>query len=354
MLAESDITGALLAMLRLQRVYNLSTSDVAQGQVYHKKSDPLHPDDFYRLGQAAHRSGDYGLAFEWLHLALADPELTIYKPDVLLELAQVHYLVGDYEKAAEVGRQAQEMHPDMTNATTSFRVQTFIQRNISFYLENGNQRPAPLQTADTWQRNLPFWKSNYEILCRSPYPDESLLKRPELGCRIRNPQNYYAWAKEEVLSRDPWIALIHDVVNDRESDRIKEIATPELFRAKVGDPNNAYASEERVSKVAWLWDQTSIDGFIPQISKRIQMITGLSTHYQDPLSNAEPFQVVNYGMGGQYEPHVDFYESKASLAQVPEFLQNTGDRMVTFMLYLSKVSNILSHTMGLGSLASTP
>lgn len=64
---------------------------------------------------------------------------------------------------------------------------------------------------------------------------------------------------------------------------------------------------------AWLWDQTSYDGFIPTLSKRIEMITGLSTQYRELFSSAEPFQVVNYGMGGQYEPHVDFYEVRLSL-----------------------------------------
>ena len=42
---------------------------------------------------------------------------------------------------------------------------------------------------------------------------------------------------------------------------------------------------------AWLWDQTSRDGFIPGISKRIEMITGLTTQYREVFSSAEPFQV---------------------------------------------------------------
>ena len=62
---------------------------------------------------------------------------------------------------------------------------------------------------------------------------------------------------------------------------------------------------------AWLWDQTSTDGLIPTISKRIELITGLSTQYREIFSSAEPFQVrpfimfkicqivVEWGRGGR-------------------------------------------------------
>ena len=51
-------------------------------------------DDFYQLGVAAERSGDYGLAAEWLQLAASGPNDSIYKPDVLMELAQTNWFVS--------------------------------------------------------------------------------------------------------------------------------------------------------------------------------------------------------------------------------------------------------------------
>ncbi len=41
-------------------------------------------------------------------------------------------------------------------------------------------------------------------------------------------------------------------------------------------------------------------GFMAQISRRMQLITGLD------METAEDLQVVNYGIGGHYEPHFDF------------------------------------------------
>lgn len=39
---------------------------------------------------------------------------------------------------------------------------------------------------------------------------------------------------------------------------------------------------------------------VARVSQRIEDMTGLST------STAEELQVVNYGIGGHYEPHYDF------------------------------------------------
>lgn len=54
----------------------------------------------------------------------------------------------------------------------------------------------------------------------------------------------------------------------------------------------------RISKSAWLKDQE--DEIIRNIALRVEDMTGLTTE------TAEELQVVNYGIGGHYEPHFDF------------------------------------------------
>ncbi|CAH1793743.1 unnamed protein product, partial [Owenia fusiformis] len=86
---------------------------------------------------------------------------------------------------------------------------------------------------------------------------------------------------------------------------------------------------------AWIYD--THHPRIHQLSHRVAEITGLHTEYKTSLSHSEPFQVVNYGMGGQYEPHHDYYADISMLAHVPDFIKNTGDRLSTFLFYLNDV-----------------
>lgn len=50
----------------------------------------------------------------------------------------------------------------------------------------------------------------------------------------------------------------------------------------------------------WLSPGDDSLGYVAQIDNRIEAISGLT------MSTAEQLQVVNYGIGGHYEPHYDF------------------------------------------------
>ena len=55
-----------------------------------------------------------------------------------------------------------------------------------------------------------------------------MFEKPHIRCQVRNHGNYYSWVKEEILSTDPWISLIYDVITDREVEEIKSMAIPEV------------------------------------------------------------------------------------------------------------------------------
>lgn len=54
----------------------------------------------------------------------------------------------------------------------------------------------------------------------------------------------------------------------------------------------------RISKSAWL--KTEEHKHISDVVQRVEDMTGLL------METAEELQVVNYGIGGHYEPHFDF------------------------------------------------
>lgn len=57
----------------------------------------------------------------------------------------------------------------------------------------------------------------------------------------------------------------------------------------------------RVSKSSWLVDEDDAV-LVPKLTKRIEAMTGLSAE------SAEEFEIINYGLGGHYEPHVDYFK----------------------------------------------
>lgn len=57
-------------------------------------------------------------------------------------------------------------------------------------------------------------------------------------------------------------------------------------------------ADYRISKSAWLKEHE--DDVVENVAKRVEAMTGLTTE------TAEELQVVNYGVGGHYDPHYDF------------------------------------------------
>lgn len=57
-------------------------------------------------------------------------------------------------------------------------------------------------------------------------------------------------------------------------------------------------ADYRISKSAWLKEHE--DAVVANVAKRVEVMTGLTTE------TAEELQVVNYGVGGHYDPHYDF------------------------------------------------
>lgn len=79
----------------------------------------------------------------------------------------------------------------------------------------------------------------------------------------------------------------------------------------------------RISKSAWLRDYEH--KYINDIAQRVEDITGLTTN------TAEELQVVNYGIGGHYDPHFDFARREESNAFKG---LGTGNRIATVLFYV--------------------
>ena len=168
----------------------------------------------------------------------------------------------------------------------------------------------------------------YEALCRG----EDIIPNPDahkLTCQYRHFTPYFTIRplKEEVAYLDPFIAIYHDLLTNTEIAKIKELAHPRLQRSgvfKVAD-SNGKLSNFRISKSAWLRDEEH--ALVRRASQKARLVANLT------LETAEELQVVNYGIGGHYEPHYDFARKDERAAFDP----NSGNRIATALYYMSDV-----------------
>lgn len=86
----------------------------------------------------------------------------------------------------------------------------------------------------------------------------------------------------------------------------------------VNDSN--IISQNRLSKIAWLNDFQ--DPMIQRVTERVTDMTGLS------MKSAEHLQIQNYGIGGHYNCHLDYFGPNK---------HPKGDRIATTLFYLTTV-----------------
>ncbi|VVC95605.1 unnamed protein product [Leptidea sinapis] len=144
----------------------------------------------------------------------------------------------------------------------------------------------------------------YQKLCQGEIKLPSTMAK-RLTCQYltgEHPFLRYAAIKMEYLYRDPDIVMYYDVLTGG--------VKPANFR---------------ISKYGALSDKASPT--VAQVSRRVSAFTNFD------MSSAEPLQVVNYGIGGHYTPHYDYYRPNEE-----SITDEDGDRIATVLFYMSDVA----------------
>ncbi|XP_059173651.1 prolyl 4-hydroxylase subunit alpha-3-like [Physella acuta] len=318
---REDIRGAKRSLLRLQAVYKMKALDMARGDYLGFQGPPLAPVDVYEIGQTAFSEGKLNESIEWLNASITlylgpEGQALPYGPSVAAIkalMARVHLFNGDVATAEGLYEYVKTLEPTHGDVIE-------LERELKSHPTFVHQLPQ-----DYFQ--------NFSRLCslenRHHVPDPN---NPRLVCRYRETLLPYYRFKEEILSVAPFASVIYNVISDVESDHLKSFVKNKLIRGKVGG-DHSIVSEIRTSDLAWIWDNES--KMATSIAKRIECITGLDTSQRLPFgpSSGEAFQVVNYGLGGHYEVHMDPFDIPPTQ---PE-LKDSGERIATFLIYLSDV-----------------
>ncbi|NWV06141.1 P4HA3 hydroxylase, partial [Ptilonorhynchus violaceus] len=332
-----DLDGAARALMRLQDVYALSVKGLASGVFQRAGHPPLYSpgrrvslsaDDCFHVGKVAYDTGDYYHSITWLEEAVSlfrlsygswNPEDRSSLEDALDHLAFSYFMAGNISHALSLSREF--LHYDPSNQRVS--------RNVAKYkklLEMGTGASGAGRGAMVSLHHC----APFHALLGPLSPQPALERLLRLSCSYETNSSPYLLlqpAKKEMVWIRPYVALYHDFISDAEAETIKELAGPWLQRSVVASGEKQQKAEYRISKSAWLKD--TAHPVVRALDQRIAAVTGLDL--RPPY--AEYLQVVNYGLGGHYEPHFDHATSRRS----PLYRMKSGNRIATVMIYLSAV-----------------
>ncbi|XP_032431235.1 prolyl 4-hydroxylase subunit alpha-1-like isoform X1 [Xiphophorus hellerii] len=340
---DDDQTGAAKALMRLQDTYKLDTETISSGRLLGSSSvattsSVLTMEDCYDLGKVAYSDVDYYHTELWMAQALKQleqgEESSVVDAIAILDyLSYSVYQQGELERALAFTKKLLELDPSHQRANGNLKY---------FEYQLSKQKKLEVDDNDEEQR---MWKENrgrrddylperkqYEKLCRGEGVRMTPRRQSRLFCRYydngRHPRFVIGPLKQEDEWDSPHIVRYHDIVSERDMEKVKELAKPRLRRATISNPTTGVleTAQYRISKSAWLgaYEHPVVD----KINRRIEDITGLD------VSTAEDLQVANYGVGGQYEPHFDFGRKDE-----PDAFEElgTGNRIATWLLYMSDV-----------------
>ncbi|CAK1600873.1 unnamed protein product [Parnassius mnemosyne] len=336
-----DLTGAAQALTRLQDTYHLDISELAEGRlngvIY---STPMTAGDCYELGRTLYNEKDYQNSLSWMMEALRkyNDEKDVYNftdVDILEYISFSHYLLGDVRKALEWTNKLLEVdptHPRARGNVPHFQKSIAEQEEKLRKKRRGETGDGENDEDDEKPSKLsPLGKERkvYEALCRGEMDIPSEISK-KLKCSYlteNHPFLKLAPIKMEQMYIAPDVFLFHQVMSDEEIEEIKTMAKPRFRRAVVHDPatGELVAAHYRISKSAWLRDDEA--AVVARVSRRVHHFTGLS------MLSAEELQVVNYGIGGHYEPHFDFARKEENA-----FQKSNGNRIATVLFYMSEVA----------------
>ncbi|XP_067617139.1 prolyl 4-hydroxylase subunit alpha-1-like isoform X2 [Eurosta solidaginis] len=316
-----DLKEAINAMRRLQDTYDLKSDDLARGVINGKKYDTkLTALDCYTLGYELFNREDFVNAGYWLftaiHVHQSDETIRLHR------LSQIKIMELYAETLLKQGRHQDAL--TMLNVILELPATTppnseLMQKKTDLELHIKIYNPTP-------EKHIVMEPNTHQRGCRGEFSNHT----SKLYCVFNTTTTPYlklAPLKMEIISLDPYIVVYHDVMSDEEITTLQNMSRPILRRATVynEEMQKSKVVPGRTSKFAWFYDHHN--NITKSINKRIIDMTGFN------LTGSEMLQVMNYGLGGHYATHYDFFNVSMS----SDIVAMQGDRKATVLFYMSDV-----------------
>ncbi|XP_050744956.1 prolyl 4-hydroxylase subunit alpha-1-like isoform X2 [Drosophila biarmipes] len=327
---ERDFMDAADGVTRMQGTYQLLASDIANGLLDEVQySSSLTAIDCLELAWSRIYRNYLPSAEQWILAGIEahdrpNPQVEMQslrgpkKADLYRELGQLRAELQNHDGAVKAYQMALKESPDDPEIYQEYRSYEKVVLN------------SPERGADTFKQD-----EEYEAYDRAQLSN-CCSGRCKLSPKLKKLHCFYNHAtspflrlapiKTEILSVDPFISLLHGMISPKESALIRSSSKEHILPSNYysGEVQDFVVGSSRFSKSVWY--ENSYNEATLKITERLGDATGLD------MNHAELFQVINYGLGGFFETHMDL-----KLAENVRF-QGTADRMATAIFYLSNVT----------------
>lgn len=343
---DEDFLGAAAGLFRLQETYGITSREMAEGKMKGVKPSPhqLTAADCLELGTLAYKNDKYVLMVEWLEEAERIRMLNVTQGidrignlstvGLFEHLAWGYYISSNYKQALKYTELALEYN---TTEATMANNAKYYKSVLTAQKKGGKvaQTSYQFDFKEDVKGKSEFFNSTYARACRGIFNKNHT--RPKDYSKVRcfykrdTPRLLIKPLKVECVHDNPEIYILYQVLTDKENNFIKDLSRPQLQMAKVFhiSTGQIMSANYRISKSAWLFYEDTpvhLQRNLALIERRCSDVSGLS------IDTAEELQVVNYGMGGQYEFHKDHGEKGSPLDR-----HENGNRIATLLFYLSDV-----------------
>ncbi|XP_030080738.1 prolyl 4-hydroxylase subunit alpha-2-like isoform X2 [Drosophila hydei] len=309
---KTDLNEASSSIVRLQKMYNLTAKDMARGVLNGKQYEAsLTALDTYAMGRYLNKQ-NRDMAREWF----------VVTSELLKEQTPLTPLAGEREKVLHLFAQAIFDYEYYSIALSVFDHALLLANktaNPTLLSKRSKFEELARKEAEMVEKPKPKTKpTNYEIGCRGLFVRQSNMK-----CTYKSKDSPFlrlAPIKMEYLVLDPLVVVFHDVLSSGEIDEMQLITKPFLERTLIQHAFGAHIIQKfRTSKGMWI--NRNHNNLTLRIARRIMDMVDLD------LQGSEPFNVMNYGIGGHYNTHYDYYNNSSV----------TDNRMATVLFYMTDV-----------------
>ncbi|XP_055353923.1 uncharacterized protein LOC129599652 [Paramacrobiotus metropolitanus] len=340
---EADMEGSADAFARLQLIYRLHPRDIARGRIPGTRATmPFTSQEAFIIGHNQAVNGFFNSAAAWLEIALElYREETKHTGNLAEILDWLQYAVyRDTKNAIRALDFLREIvgiesrYPNLAAKRRRYEedIRDFTREQIAEFRGAPNATQVYNSDSAAMEGFVEPAERSYQELCRGEQRTIT-TEKCNLKCHYRtygNPYLIIQPVKVEIVHSDPEIVVIRNAILDFQAVRVRQVGYQHLLRSQVMEPDgkNKTSSKHRIAKIAFLPED--LDPVIGQINRYIGHATNL-----DP-STAEELQVNNYGIGGHYSPHFDFFEN---IYNVEDYAvdEKDGDRVATCLIYMTNV-----------------